>query len=137
MALTAKGVARFKGSAGSITVGGFVGATFTSWTATVTPKEPKVTELAGKASTIITSDGGEIELSGNVVFAETTTADTAAPGTVCTLSGLTQVQCLGTADALNAGGGGWLIMSASIAATTDDIHTGTITLKKWLGVTLA
>jgi hypothetical protein len=134
MAITAQGVARFKGSSGAITVGGFIGATFTSWTATVTPKEPKVTELAGKASTIITADGGEIELTGNVVFAETTTADIAAPGTICTTTSFTTISLLGEADALNKK---WVITSASIAATTDDIHTGTITLKRWIGVTFA
>lgn len=142
MALTQDGKFRLLGSA--CTLGSaFPGADVTRWTATVTPKEPKVIEVAGLASTVINPSGGEIELSCDVVFGGTdsatalATAALPAPGTNCTLTGITIVSLLGTADALNSGGGKWKFTGANLAAITDDAHTGTVTFKKWIGVTLA
>lgn len=136
MAITQSGTSRLVGSAGTL-ASGFPGADVVRWTATITPKEPKVIEVAGAATTLVNSSGGEIELSVDVIFQAVATAATPAPGTNCTLSGFTIINCLGVADALNSGGGLWRFMGANITAITDDAHTGTITFKKWIGVTLS
>lgn len=136
MSLTQSGTSRLVGSDGTLG-SAFPGATVVRWNATITPKDPKVIEVAGEASTLINASGGEIELSVEVLFVAVGTAATPAPGTNCSLSGFTQITCLGVADALNSGGGKWRFMGATINALTDDAHTGTVNFKKWIGVTLS
>ena len=122
---------------GQLTLGSaFPGADVLRATITHEGKPSKEVEVAGACASVIDVNYESVTLRAEVIFQSVATAALPAPNTHCTLSSTNVINIGSFTDVIN--GGKWkYIGSGEAALLMDDASTGTVTFKRWNGISLA